>query len=438
MSGFEKLLAQHKSALERYVCYHISDKFAREDIMQEIMLAAFTRFDSLCDPASFKAWLLGIARNKCMDHYRRRSAEISLEEVSEKELVQSRYGVVEFSPVQETIELLSAKDRQILKLYYFENLSQRMISEKLNIPLGTVKSRLSAAKSNFKKHYPYKPKNVKEDDPMSVIKNSKREVIKPRLPDVMPEYVISPSAKEPFTVKWEEIMGWFIVPKFGEKLCWAAYDLPQRSRAEYVEMSADSYAEIHGIKGVLINIRQYGGAGSDSADASEYTERALVAQLTDTHCRLLAESHESDGVKKFYTFLDGDDFLVNWGFGEDNCGNEINIAAKGDITVTDNIVTCKDKPFLLDVVGRYDVTVNGRTFDTICVMDIETYNNGVVSEQYIDKHGRTVLWRRFNRNDWAFDRYGKLWSELLPDNETKLVNGETYVHWYDCMTDYIF
>ena len=36
-------------------------------------------------------------------------------------------------------------------------------------------------------------------------------------------------------------------------------------------------------------------------------------------------------------------------------------------------------------------------------MDIETYNCGVVSEQFLDKDGKTILWRRYNRDDWAID-----------------------------------
>jgi hypothetical protein len=71
-------------------------------------------------------------------------------------------------------------------------------------------------------------------------------------------------------------------------------------------------------------------------------------------------------------------------------------------------------------------------------MDIGHFNHRIAIEQYLDQNGRTILWRRFNKNDWAFSRYGKLWTELLPDNERLTVNGETYVHWYDCVTDYIF
>jgi len=83
------------------------------------------------------------------------------------------------------------------------------------------------------------------------------------------------------------------------------------------------------------------------------------------------------------------------------------------------------------------VTIHGKTYDTICVMDIECYNEGAISEQYIDQNGRTVLWRRFNPDDWRFARYGKRWSEMLPDNERITVNGKTYVHWYDCITSYV-
>ena len=76
--------------------------------------------------------------------------------------------------------------------------------------------------------------------------------------------------------------------------------------------------------------------------------------------------------------------------------------------------------------------------NTVCVIDAGTYNESILSEQFIDKNGRTILWRRFNQNNWAYERYGKLWSEALPDNERLTVNGEVYVHWYDCVSDHIF
>jgi len=72
------------------------------------------------------------------------------------------------------------------------------------------------------------------------------------------------------------------------------------------------------------------------------------------------------------------------------------------------------------------------------VMDVESYDDAIVTESYIDKNGRTVLWRRFNSDNWAVGQFRiKSWSEELPGNERLIVDGKVYVHWYDCVSDYI-
>ena len=259
-----------------------------------------------------------------------------------------------------------------------------------------------------------------------------------RLPDILPEYKIEKSELEPFEVRWEELQGWLLIPRVGENLTWGLYDMPSRKRTEYTEMKAIGKAEIHGIEGVEISAIQFNAEDYYRTGSVNKMERRFVAQLTDTHCRYLAESHEENGVRKLYTFLDGDEFINNWGFGEDNCGNEVNLTAKGLLDRTENMVIGQTEKETVDVVGRYMVTIGNKSYDTICVMDIQCFNDGVASEQYLDKNGRTILWRRFNKNDWAKKRYGKTWTEMLPENERLIINGETYVHWYDCVTDYIF
>ncbi len=427
MTEFEMLLNECKNAVERFVQFKLSLKADADDILQETYLTAFQKFDTLADKSHFKAWIISIARNKCNDYYRRqaKNANISIDELIEQPLTASRYGYVEQHDVYDTLESLSENDKQIIYLFYIQGYNQSEISQKLNIPVGTVKSRLYTARNNFKRLYLPETAIRKVDENMK------------KLPEFMPEYTITRLDKEPFSVKWEELMGWFIVPKLGEKLNWAIYDFPKRNRTEYDEMQVIGKAEIHGIEGVEITAKQYAPMECNETDNEKKAERTFIAQLTDTHCRFLAESHISGGVKKYYTFLDGDEFIPNWGFGENNCGNEVNLSAKGDIIRNGIEITAADKPFLLDIVGRYQVKIGGKVYDTICVMDIETYDGGVVSEQYLDNNGRTILWRRFNRNDWAKDRYKKNWTEILPENERITVNGEVYVHWYDCITDYI-
>lgn len=427
MEGFEELMAKELPALKRFVNFHVSNRADAEDIVQETMEKAFLKFASLKDEASFKPWLIAIARNLCRDHFRRsaKNPEVPLDSIPESALTVGVHGRAEEPPVSEALELLREEERRILTLYYLKGIPQNEIAKILGIPVGTVKSRLHYAKKRFKEAYAGPEK--------------KGETNMKKLPEIMPDYRITPVNAEPFPVKWEEMMGWFIVPKLGEKLSWAMYDFPEKKRTELCEMEVIGKAQVHGIEGVEIRSVEYDPMECNSAGGQDKVERRFIAQLTDTHCRILAQCHTEDGVKRVYTFLDGDDFLDNWGFGEDNCGNEVNITKKGDVTREGSAVTTKDKKFLLDVVGRYRVAINGREYDTVCVMDCFTYMEGekVVTEQYLDREGRTVLWRRFNHDEWNFRRYGKRWTELLPDNERITVNGETYVHWYDCITDRI-
>ena len=427
MSEFERLLQENLVPLQRFVKFKISNKHDAEDVIQEVCLTATEKFESLREPAAFKAWLIGIANHKCNDYYRKKSKEmhISLEILSESALTVSRFGVTEQSIVHDTLDVLGDKEKQILYLYFFKNLSQEDIAKRLSVPVGTVKSRLHYAKKKFKEHYP--------DQTIS-----KGETMMKRLPDILPEYTIEKSELEPFEVRWEELQGWLLIPRVGENLTWGLYDMPSRKRTEYTEMKAIGKAEIHGVEGVEISAIQFNAEDYYRTGSVNKMERRFVAQLTDTHCRYLAESHEENGVRKLYTFLDGDEFINNWGFGEDNCGNEVHLTAKGLLDRTENMVIGQTEKETVDVVGRYMVTIGNKTYDAICVMDIQCFNDGVASEQYLDKNGRTVLWRRFNKNDWAKKCYGKMWTEMLPENERLIINGETYVHWYACVTDYIF
>ncbi|MBQ7319193.1 MAG: RNA polymerase sigma factor [Clostridia bacterium] len=427
MRELERLLQEHLVPLRRYVHFKIHHPYDAEDIIQETCLAATVGFDSLKDPTAFKAWLIGIAAHKCKDYYRRQAKEmhLSLDALSESVLRCGRMGVTVGSAVQETLDALGDKEKQILYLYFFKNLSQEDIAKQLSLPLGTVKSRLHYAKQKFKQAYPSRilPKG---DHAMQ------------KIPEYLPPYHIEPSSAAPFPVRWEELQGWMLVPRLGEALTWGLYEMPSRRRTEYTEMRVLGRAEVHGIEGVEISAVQYGAEDYFRTGAVDQMERRFVAQLTDTHCRYLAESHVENGVRKLYTFLDGEEFTSNWGFGENNCGNEVELSSKGQLQRNAHVITGQMKQETVDVVGRYTVTIGERSYDTVCVMDIQCFNDSVVSEQYLDANGRTVLWRRFNKNDWALHRFSKPWTELLPENERLLINGETFVHWYDCVSDYIF
>jgi len=427
MATLEQALAEHHRALQRYVRFRISNSTDAEDVLQEVYSAAAQGFSSLRDHASIKAWLVGIARNKCADYFRRtyRHNEIPLKDAERIAVLPCRFAAARDSLVLDTLEKLSAPDRQILHMFYWQELPQKEIARRLCLPLGTVKSRLHHARERFRTAYPIKQRGA---IPMKSV-----------MPKLLPDYTITASPLPPFPCKWEELMGWFIVPRLGEKLSWAMYDFPERLRTEEDHLQVVGRALVHGIEGVEIEVETLDPmSNNQTGDDDAYVQRSFVAQLTDTHCRILAETHSQGGLKQMYTFLDGDAFLQNWGFGEENCGNETNLTPKGLITREGNVLTTRDgQKELMDVVGRYTVTIGGKPFDTVCVMMHEAYMGGMASEQFIDATGRTVLWRRFNADDWKLDHYGRTWTDMLPDSETLVINGKTYVHWYDCITSYI-
>ena len=153
------------------------------------------------------------------------------------------------------------------------------------------------------------------------------------------------------------------------------YDIPSRKCSFVYDLEVLGKAKVHGIEGVELTAKE-----TAYADKTERISRSFVAQLTDTHCRYLATIRNDGEVRNYITFLDGDGFLLNWGFVEDNCGNETNLTVKGDIRRNGNTVTTENKDFLLDIVGRYTVTIGSKSYDSVFVMDVEAYNCGVISE----------------------------------------------------------
>ena len=131
MSEFEKLLQENLVPLQRYVKFKISNKHDAEDIIQEVCLTATVKFESIKNVSAFKAWLIGIAHNKCNDYYRQKAKnmDISLESLSESALSTGRFGITEQSIVRDTLDVIGDKEKQILYLYFFKNHSQEDIAK---------------------------------------------------------------------------------------------------------------------------------------------------------------------------------------------------------------------------------------------------------------------------------------------------------------------
>lgn len=155
MDSFEELLERHRRVVEALVHYRIRDSYDAEDVLQEILITAYTHRDSLHQTESFKPWLLRIAQNKINDFYRRQAKrlDLPLEAAAETPAPSGLYGHEERQAIQDILSRLKDQDQQILYLYCFKDLPQEEIARRLGVPLGTVKSRLYYARKHFKEEY---------------------------------------------------------------------------------------------------------------------------------------------------------------------------------------------------------------------------------------------------------------------------------------------
>ena len=129
-----------------------------QDLVQETLYCAIKSFHQVHDQEKSKYWMFSILRNlflKDIEKTKKR-AEIEFESVcdklSDRQHPESDYLRAEVKGnIQEVLDKLDERLKAALVQFYFEGLSYKEISESLNIPIGTVMSRIARAKVYLKR-----------------------------------------------------------------------------------------------------------------------------------------------------------------------------------------------------------------------------------------------------------------------------------------------
>jgi RNA polymerase sigma-70 factor (ECF subfamily) len=149
----QQLVEAHYEALYRYA-YRLAGSAAdAEDLTQETFCQAQLKLEQLRDPARAKAWLFSILRSKFLHRVResKQEHEISLEWVGDlPERLPDPLPEVEPEKLQKALSELPEVFRTPIILYYFEDFSYRDIAEQMELPMGTVMSRLARAKAHLR------------------------------------------------------------------------------------------------------------------------------------------------------------------------------------------------------------------------------------------------------------------------------------------------
>lgn len=136
---FTKLVFESERTLYRVSMSMLKNETDCEDAVQSAILAAYEKLDTLKNEEYFKTWLVRILINACNKQLRARARVISISEYTDAPAVSHDRDI----DVKMALEWLPVKIREVVVLYYIEDFPVKEISHILQIPSGTVKSRLS-------------------------------------------------------------------------------------------------------------------------------------------------------------------------------------------------------------------------------------------------------------------------------------------------------
>lgn len=157
---FNHQLHDYSSSLQSFALNFTKDTEDANDLVQDTMLKAVTYYDKFKEGTNLKGWLFTIMRNTFINNYRRSAKSTSLitqsEDISSVNLhysashntAESRFVMADIDKALATLQ----PEYYIPFMKYFEGYKYHEIAEELDIPIGTVKTRIHVARGILKKY----------------------------------------------------------------------------------------------------------------------------------------------------------------------------------------------------------------------------------------------------------------------------------------------
>lgn len=164
-SAMSQLIERHSRRVRDYIRMMVKDRDLVEDIFQETFIKVVRVIDSgrYADHGKFLSWVLRIAHNQVIDHFRAAKQDRSLNEQEAGYDVLGTLrlgdGTIEDRMVAEQIdrdiralvELLPDEQREVVKMRYYGNLSFREIAEETGVSINTALGRMRYALINLRR-----------------------------------------------------------------------------------------------------------------------------------------------------------------------------------------------------------------------------------------------------------------------------------------------
>ena len=154
MAAFEAFFREYEKAVFRNAYLITGSREDADDVLQDVFTSVWKSRHTF-DPAKGKVstWLRRITVNECLRKRRKdRPAMIRVdpEDIERTGQAPGNAGAEDFEALREAMNTLDARQRAVLVLRYFNDLSYEEIAQSLGVPLGTVKSRINHAFRNLR------------------------------------------------------------------------------------------------------------------------------------------------------------------------------------------------------------------------------------------------------------------------------------------------
>jgi RNA polymerase sigma-70 factor (ECF subfamily) len=147
--AFRDLVAAFERPLRYYLLKTLGDEDRAYDVLQELWLKTFRGIRQLVQPAALRVWLYRTAHGLAVDQIRRRQARQTAEQeraLPDDAAAEPEFTEIDAQAIHRALDELESPHREVLVLFFLEDLSVEDIADVVGCPTGTVKSRLHYAK----------------------------------------------------------------------------------------------------------------------------------------------------------------------------------------------------------------------------------------------------------------------------------------------------
>lgn len=156
-SAFSEVYDRYSGALNGVVMRLIGEQEIANDVLQDSFVKIWKNIESYDKTkGSFYTWMLNIARNTSIDHLRKSKKELKSEIQDWDVSVGTQNAVVQNTStigLTKLVENLAPEQQVIIEYLYFKGYTQQEISDELELPLGTVKTRTRLAMRELRKYF---------------------------------------------------------------------------------------------------------------------------------------------------------------------------------------------------------------------------------------------------------------------------------------------